>query len=285
MLDTVLICVGCMIVLGSALGLGLAVAARRFRVDTDPRVDAVYEALPHIDCGACGFPGCAAFAAAVVKGTAPLDGCVPGGGTTARALAALMGGKLASTRQATRAVVHCQGGRAEARMTFEYVGVPDCRSAKLLHGGPKACKAGCIGLGTCARICPFGAIRMGPNALPIISEAKCTGCGLCVKVCPVGVLSLLPRQHGVFLGCSNRTAKGKAVRALCSRGCIKCRLCVKVAPWGLIRWENELPKLDYAVGDDFDHAVEDCPMRTFVDQRESCAWPPNDRTATASTSR
>jgi Na+-translocating ferredoxin:NAD+ oxidoreductase subunit B len=268
MLSTVLICAGCMTLLGTAFGLGLAAAARRFHVESDPRVDAVYEALPHIDCGACGLPGCSAFAAAVVKGAAKVDGCVPGGLVTAQAVAAVLGVELNSTRQAWRAVMHCQGGRAEARTSFEYVGVPDCRSAKLVQGGPKVCKAGCLGFGTCAATCPFGAITMSPNGLPVISEKKCTGCGLCVKVCPVGILSLLPTEQRVFLGCSNRAAKGRAMKDMCSRGCIKCRLCVKVAPWGLIQWEHELPKIDYAKGDDFDHAVEDCPMGTFVDERE-----------------
>ena len=53
-------------VLGIAFGLGLAVAAKRFHVDADPRIEEVYEALPGVDCGACGYPGCAGYAEAVV---------------------------------------------------------------------------------------------------------------------------------------------------------------------------------------------------------------------------
>ena len=34
------------------------------------------EALPGIDCGACGAPNCRAFAEDVVRGKAPEDGCV-----------------------------------------------------------------------------------------------------------------------------------------------------------------------------------------------------------------
>jgi len=46
--------------LGSLLGWGLAVAAKRFAVEEDPRVEEVNEVLPKGQCGACGFAGCRA---------------------------------------------------------------------------------------------------------------------------------------------------------------------------------------------------------------------------------
>ncbi|NIS69976.1 MAG: 4Fe-4S dicluster domain-containing protein, partial [Proteobacteria bacterium] len=56
----------------------------------------------------------------------------------------------------------------------------------------KGCTYGCLGLGTCERVCPFGAIRMDGNGLPVISEELCTGCGICVESCPKEVLLLAP---------------------------------------------------------------------------------------------
>ncbi len=272
MLPSVLICIGVLAVLGAAFGVGLAAAAKRFHVETDPKIDEVYEALPHIDCGACGYAGCADFAAAVVRGEAPLDGCVPGGPETAHAVAAVMGQELKSDKQPKRAVVHCQGGWSETAQVYEYAGVDDCRSAVLLQGGPKACKFGCLGFGTCAAVCPFDAIEMSADRLPVISELRCTACGACVEACPVNIISLLEWDKRVFLGCSNPEAKGKAMKQICSRGCIKCRLCVKVTESGAIQWgEDGLPVIDYEVGGDLDKAVEKCPMDTYVDQRAGSA--------------
>lgn len=271
---TVTVSVCCLGLLGIAFGVGLAVASKRFHVDVDPKVEEVYEALPHVDCGACGYAGCAAFAAGVVKGEAPVDGCVPGGPDAAQAVAAIMGVE-AGAREPCRAVVHCQGGAAEAVRAFDYDGVQDCRAAALVGGGPKACKFGCLGFGTCAAVCPFDAITMSPNGLPVISEDKCAGCGVCAKVCPVGIISILPSKHRVFLGCSN-PHKGKAVKAVCSVGCISCRLCVKATESGAIQWGGDLPAFDYAKGDDFDAAIERCPMDCLVDQRRvpAAAGPP-----------
>lgn len=65
--------------LGLLLGLGLAVAAKVFYVKIDTRVADITAILPGANCGACGFPGCAGFADAIVNGTAAtLSACKPG---------------------------------------------------------------------------------------------------------------------------------------------------------------------------------------------------------------
>ena len=265
MVTTLLLSLGCMGTLGVVFGVGLAVAAKRFRVEVDPRVDEILEVLPNANCGACGYAGCAGFAAAVVKGEAPVEGCVPGGLECARAVAAILGKEIGEVER-RRAVVLCQGGNAEAKREFDYDGVRDCRAAALVAGGPKACKFGCIGLGTCVSVCPFGAIEMGENGLPVISEEKCTGCGLCAKACPVGVISILPSRYRVFLACSN-PGRGKEVKAVCTRGCIGCRACVKATKSGAITWGDGLPEIDYEKWTDPDAALEKCPMNCFVDLR------------------
>jgi formate dehydrogenase beta subunit len=60
----------------------------------------------------------------------------------------------------------------------------------LTAGGPKECPVGCIGLGSCVRSCPFDALYMGADGLPVIDPVKCTGCGTCVRTCPVGIMQL-----------------------------------------------------------------------------------------------
>lgn len=267
MIAVVALSVALLAVLGVGFGVGLAAAARRFRVEIDPRVEAVLATLAGANCGACGYAGCEGYAAAVVRGEAPPDACLPGGPKCAKAIAAIMGLQVGGEHVPKRAVVHCQGAAGVARAQFEYHGVRDCAAAALVQGGPKLCKFGCIGLGTCARACPFGAITMGADGLPVISEVKCTACGACVKACPVHVISLLPTKHRVFLGCSNPAARGPAMKEMCSRGCIKCRLCVKVTKSGAVEWGENLPRIDFEKWTDPDEAVAKCPMRVFVDQR------------------
>lgn len=67
-----------MAILGVGAGVFLAFASAKFAVKEDPRVKLIEAALPGVNCGACGFPGCPAFAKAIAEGKAVLDGCLPG---------------------------------------------------------------------------------------------------------------------------------------------------------------------------------------------------------------
>ncbi len=79
-------------VLGFIFGAGLAYASEKFKVEVDPRVELIIEALPGANCGACGYPGCQGFANAVVAGEAPTNGCPVGRAKCADALKAIMAG-------------------------------------------------------------------------------------------------------------------------------------------------------------------------------------------------
>jgi len=180
------------IILG-ALGLlaaaGLGYAARIFYVEVDPKVAAIEEALPGANCGGCGFPGCSGAAVAIAEGRARANVCVAGGPAVWTAVAAVMGVEV-ELREPEVAKVKCRGGVSRAERRFDYGGITDCRAAVLLAGGDKICDVGCLGLGTCEANCPFGAIKLGPDRLPVVDEAKCTGCGTCVRLCPKNVLRL-----------------------------------------------------------------------------------------------
>ena len=46
---------------------------RVFAVEVDPREEAIVGCLPGANCGGCGYAGCGGYAAAVVKGEAPVN--------------------------------------------------------------------------------------------------------------------------------------------------------------------------------------------------------------------
>jgi len=249
--------------LGLLFGLILALASKKIAVEIDPRVEKILEILPGANCGACGFAGCSAYAEAIVAGKAPITECTPGGTEVVEKIATIMGVE-AVTVEPKVAVVQCKGGRKEAKQKYIYQGIEDCNAAAILAGGPKACIYGCLGLRSCVRACPFEAIIMNDNGLPVILEDRCTGCGICVDVCPRGIIKLIPRSQKVYLGCISRD-KGKKVKEVCSVGCIGCSLCAspKITPSGKVHMEDNLPVLppDW---DDYQKAVEKCPSQCFV---------------------
>ncbi|MBL7074622.1 RnfABCDGE type electron transport complex subunit B [candidate division KSB1 bacterium] len=253
-------------VLGFIFGGGLAYASKKFHVEIDPRAERVLDALPGINCGACGYPGCSAFAEGVVNGEAEPSGCTPGGEGVSEIVSAIMGVEVV-TATAPVAVVQCKGGRGEAKQHFQYYGVPDCNAADLVAGGHMACRYGCLGLGSCVRACPFDAMEMNDNDLPVVYDDLCTGCGLCVAACPRNIIALIPREAKVYLGCVSRD-RGKKVKDVCSVGCTGCTLCAnpKVTPSGAIQMDGYLPVIDFNVEDNLLVAAYKCPTNSFVDK-------------------
>jgi len=175
--------------IGLLAALGLGVVAKLFYVHVDPLVLEVEEALPGANCGGCGYAGCSAAAEAIVKGEMAPTRCVGGGAEVHVAVAAIMGVEVTESEPQI-AQVGCRYPVSRADLKFSYAGVQDCRAAVVLNGGPKECPIGCIGLGSCVRACPFDALRMGSDGLPVVDEARCTGCGTCVRTCPVGIMKL-----------------------------------------------------------------------------------------------
>ena len=111
------------------------------------------------------------------------------GAEVAEAIAEIMGIKI-EAKEPDIARPGCYFGVQDADLKYIYNGLDDCRAVALLGGGMKVCTIGCLGLGTCARVCPFDAIAMGPEGLPVVDEKKCTGCGTCERVCPKHIITL-----------------------------------------------------------------------------------------------
>lgn len=62
---------------GLLFGILIAILSKVFYVKEDTRVETVHQMLPGYNCGACGFPGCAGLANAIINEGASVDKCRP----------------------------------------------------------------------------------------------------------------------------------------------------------------------------------------------------------------
>ena len=257
----VLTAVGALGGLALILATGLVVANRTLYVEEDPRFDAVETMLPGSNCGACGFPGCRALAEALVQGDALPGKCTVASEDDRAAIASYLGVDVgAEEKQVAR--LACAGGSNVARKHARYVGHRSCRSAALVAGGGKGCFWGCLGLADCERVCEFDAIVMDEHELPVVLEDKCTACEDCVEVCPKDLFSIHPVSHKLWVACKNLEF-GDDILAECQVGCTACGRCAKDAP-NVVRIENNLAVVDYAVGNAPKAAIERCPTGAIV---------------------
>lgn len=264
-----------MAVLGAVLALVLAVASRRFAVETNPLVDQINSILPGANCGGCGYAGCQNYAEAVaLKGADPTL-CAPGGVKTGMDIAKLMGMEASSK---ARSVAHCHCQHQNVQTVAIYSGIQTCRAASLqgLGGGWLDCRYGCMGYGDCKSACPFNAIKMGPEGLPVVDEDKCTGCQKCVVACPRNLMETHPIDKHVHVLCHNRD-KGAMANKICGHACISCKKCEKACPVDAIHVENQLAVIDYAKCISCGKCVSVCPHQVIINLRQErkgkTAWP------------
>jgi len=249
--------------LGLLFSAGLAVANRKLTVEEDPRIAQITDCLPGANCGGCGLAGCANFAENVVEGAANIGECVVCPADALEEIASIMGVEVpVGERKLAR--VMCQGGMAETAKKAEYVGIQSCLAASFASGGNKLCQYGCVGFGDCVKVCPFEAIYLNDNGLPVVDEDKCTGCGNCVETCPRNIIELHPEGHSLFVLCRNRD-KPKVANKVCTRACIACRLCVRAVEEGQIFLEDNLAVIDYSkFGRDPELPTDKCPTECLV---------------------
>lgn len=261
---TVFIAAAVMMALGVLMSAVLDWASRRFKVEVDPRIEAVEAALPAANCGGCGYVGCGPYAKAVVNDGEDVTKCTVGGPATAEAVAGLMGVEVDASWP-KRAVVHCGATFDDRGGVNTYIGEASCSAANVISGY-QGCVYGCLGLGDCERSCEYDAIHAS-NGLAKVDYDKCVGCEACTHVCPRNIISMVPfkEERMLVVTCSNKDA-GKDVKEVCTVGCIGCKGCTKNdAP---LKMNALLPIVDYdsytaEMEDDIDASIDKCPMSSL----------------------
>ena len=225
--------------LGLLFAVVLALAYRYLRVPEDPRLTTVEEMLPGANCGACGQPGCHAFAEAVIGGKMTPAECTVSEARTRELIAHFLGIAAGSAERRV-ARLHCAGGRGEAHNLADYRGsLRTCRGEAVVNGGPKACSWGCLGLGDCVTSCTFDAMIMSADGLPVVIEERCVACGDCVDACPKDLFELLPVSQHLVVQCKSEL-EGDAALETCQVACTGCQRCVADAPEGVITMQHNL---------------------------------------------
>lgn len=252
---------------GTLLGVIIALFARFFKVETDARVELVQELLPGANCGGCGKAGCADFAKSVVSGENPPSRCPVSSMEQINAIALALG-ISASAGVRKRAVVRCGGDLMQTLRPSNYNGVSDCNAASVVAGGPKGCRYGCLGLGSCANVCPFGAIEI-VNGLALVHRELCVGCGKCVEICPRHVIALVPADAEIHVYC-NSVEKGAAKRKHCKVACIGCGKCLRTSSEQFTLADN-LASVNYDAETLPDEKIAEnvkCPTGALLSARE-----------------
>jgi len=246
---------------GLFIGLFLGFAAKTFEVQVDESEIKVRELLPGANCGGCGYPGCDGLAAAIAKGEAPANAC-PVANKEAHAKIAEVMGKVVVEGEKMVAYVKCVGTCDKTEVKYEYYGVQDCNKVALVPGkGNKKCTYGCMGFGSCVKVCAFDAIHI-VNGVAVVDQEKCTGCSRCSKQCPNKIIEMVPATARHLVACSSFD-KGKDVKAACSIGCIGCKLCVKACEYNAITVENNLARIDYEKCTNCGKCSVVCPVKVI----------------------
>lgn len=256
-MQSIIIATTAVAVIGLLIGLLLITVDKKFKVEVDEREAAVRECLPGNNCGGCGYAGCDAMASAIVNEEAPVNGCPVGGAPVAEKIARIMGVD-AGEAEKVAAFVKCSGDCENAASRCHYVGIHDCASAVASGLSPWTCDYGCIGFGTCAAACPFGAISVH-NGVASVDRSKCMACGKCVAACPRHLIELVPDSAVYAVRCSSRD-RGAAVKKACSAGCIGCKLCMKQCEFGAIEVIDNVARIDYSKCTGCGKCAEKCPV-------------------------
>lgn len=262
--------------LGTVFALILLIASIKLRVQVDPKVEEVHTVLPHLDCGACGFAGCASYAKAVVEDPELIGRCTPGGSETCNAIARVLNLRMAGGSEApSRPIVHCRSHIQDKTYYASYDGIPSCTTANAVPN-VMACSFGCLGYGDCTRACKFDALHV-VDGLSTVDYVKCTGCGACAKACPRFLIEMVPFNHEnmMTVACKSKE-NGKNTRAFCKVGCIGCGMCVKQSD--LFSVADNLARMDYVKyepSEATETAMTKCPTGVIV-YRGKTAPPPRE---------
>ena len=248
---------------GLFFGFLIAMANKKFYVWEDPRIGEVEELLPNSNCGACGQPGCRAFAEAVVDGKEQPSGCTVMGEEDLADVASYLGVDAGEANKRVARLL-CAGGKNEAARNSDYTGLETCKAAASVAGGGKACNWGCLGLADCEIACLLDAIYMNDDLLPVVIPDLCTACNDCVVACPKDLFELMPIEQKLIVQCKN-LLKGDAAEDLCSVACNTCNRCVADSEPGVIEMIDNLAVINYELNALTDpKATSRCPTDAIV---------------------
>jgi Na+-translocating ferredoxin:NAD+ oxidoreductase RNF subunit RnfB len=256
-------------VIGLVAASVLFLAAKKFKVFEDPKIDEVEGCLPGANCGGCGFAGCRNFAEAVVKAGSLEELNCPVAGPEGMVMVGQVIGVEVSAGEPMIAVLRCSGSKVHAVPKLNYDGAKNCRIAHSLFSGESGCPSGCLGLGDCVAVCKFDALKLdNETGLPVVDEEKCVACGACVKICPRSIYELRPKGKSnkrVYVACMN-TQKGGIAKENCKVACIGCRKCVKATESTSVNVKNFLSYIDTDVDvhEHGPHLIGSCPTGAIV---------------------
>ncbi len=247
---------------GLLISVFLSFFGKKFAVPVNEKEEAVLAALPGNNCGGCGYPGCSGLAAAIVSGKAEVSGCPVGGKSVADNIAKIMGVEAGNFVKRV-AFVKCAGTCAVAAESYDYTGPKDCKSAVMAPGrGSKECNYGCLGFGSCQRVCDNDAIHI-LDGVAYVDPEKCGACGKCVRACPMGLIELVPYDANVRVQCSSKD-KGPVTMKACKAGCVGCGLCVKTCQFDAITVTDNVAHIDYDKCTRCGMCAEKCPKKIIT---------------------
>lgn len=247
---------------GLLCGLILSLASKVFAVKRDEKAEKIRNALPGVNCGACGFAGCDSYAEALInKEGTKTNLCIPGADAVSQNIAKILGIDFEKADK-FNAFIECNGNCEVTEKQFNYTGIATCAAASLLYGGDGVCSYGCIGFGDCAKVCPTDSIII-KNKIAHINPNTCIACGMCIKRCPKGIIAFRQDSKPVFVACSNKDT-GALARKKCKNACIACRKCEKICPTGAITVEDNLSRIDYKKCIYCKKCAEICPTGTIL---------------------
>ncbi len=251
--------------LGFIFGFGLSFFSSLFKVEDDGSLkNRIFEVLPKLNCGGCGYPGCLAYAAAIEEKGESISLCAPGSDEVIDAISDITNRKSDGKSVKKIARVFCAGDDLSTKKDFELDIGNDCFTVYAIRNGDRLCKFACVARGNCAKVCPVNAISISSIGRVIVDENLCISCEKCTKVCPTNVIKMVPINGGFYVACSSHD-KGAVVRKNCKKGCIGCDICTKfLKDDNRLVMDNDLAVVKYNNKNNLTETAAKCPVKVIT---------------------